>query len=163
MRRSLEAHLASRDVARVIYGSIIGLALVVALQGHPPGVGQTIAAILGTAVAVALAELYSEVVAHEAITHTPTHLNRVRQLAGEAGAVFVGVAFPAIFFLLAAIGVIERDTAYTLAKWTGVGLICAYGFLAARLSGARPLKAVVQAALVGMIGVALILLKTLTH
>jgi VIT1/CCC1 family predicted Fe2+/Mn2+ transporter len=163
MRRSLEAHLGSRDVARVIYGSIIGLALIVALQAHPPGVGQTIAALVGTAVAVALAELYSEIVAHEAITHEATHLDKVRELAGEAGAVFFGVAFPAIFFLLAAVGLIERQTAYTLAKWTGVGLICAYGFLAARLSGAGPVRATVQAVIVGLIGVGLILLKTLTH
>src|SRR4051794_13259570 len=36
LRRAVDAHLGSRDVARVIYGSIIGLALVVALGQHPP-------------------------------------------------------------------------------------------------------------------------------
>jgi hypothetical protein len=29
-------HLRSRQVSRVIYGAIIGLALVVALEAHPP-------------------------------------------------------------------------------------------------------------------------------
>jgi len=53
--RAVEAHLGSRDVARVIYGAIIGLAIVVALQEHPPTAGQVAAALVGSAVAVGLA------------------------------------------------------------------------------------------------------------
>ena len=30
-------HLDGRQVSRVVYGSIIGLALVVGLEAHPPG------------------------------------------------------------------------------------------------------------------------------
>ena len=37
MRASLEAHLGSKQVTRVVYGSIIGLALIVAIENHPPG------------------------------------------------------------------------------------------------------------------------------
>jgi hypothetical protein len=55
----LHAHLGSRQVSRVIYGAIIGLAPVVALQAHPPPPGAVIATLLGTAAAVALAEVYS--------------------------------------------------------------------------------------------------------
>src|SRR4051794_41513013 len=51
LRRAIAAHLGSRDVARVIYGAIVGLALVVGLEFHPPTAGQTIAAIAGAAVA----------------------------------------------------------------------------------------------------------------
>src|SRR4051794_41353482 len=51
LRRAIAAHLGSRDVARVIYGAIVGLALVVGLEFHPPTAGQAIAAIAGAAVA----------------------------------------------------------------------------------------------------------------
>jgi len=36
VRTSLEAHLGSRQVAKVVYGSIIGLSLVVVLDHDPP-------------------------------------------------------------------------------------------------------------------------------
>jgi hypothetical protein len=101
-RARLESHLGSRQVARVIYGAIIGLALIVALQGYPRSAGQMIGWLLGTAVAVAF-----------------------------------GVAFPAVFFLLAAGGVIRTGAAFALAKWGGFGLIGFYGFWAARASPAR--------------------------
>src|SRR4051794_4320384 len=65
LRDRIEAHLESRDVARVIYGSIIGLALVLALQAHPPTAARTAGLLVGSAVAVGLAELYSEVVGAE--------------------------------------------------------------------------------------------------
>jgi hypothetical protein len=58
----IASHLGSTQVSRVIYGSIIGLALVVALEAHPPPPGAVIATLVGSAIAVALAELYSELV-----------------------------------------------------------------------------------------------------
>ena len=62
LRGMIEDHLGSRDVARVIYGAIIGLALVVALEDHPPSPGAAAATVVGTALAVGLAEAYSEIV-----------------------------------------------------------------------------------------------------
>ena len=63
---AIESHLASRDVARIIYGAIVGLSLVVVLQDHPPPAGEVVAALAATAISVGLAELYSEAVAAEA-------------------------------------------------------------------------------------------------
>ena len=163
LRRAIEAHLGSPDVARVIYGSIIGLALVVALQAHPPGAGTVASLLVGTAVAVGLAEAYSEIVGAEARTRRRIGRKHMRALFREAGAVVFGAAFPAVFFVLSALGAYEIDTAFQLAKWTGLGLICAYGFLAARLSGYHLLGALVHAALIGAIGGALIALKALLH
>ena len=71
LRRAIESHLGSGDVARVIYGSIIGLALVVALQEHPPTAATMASFLVGTAVAVGLAEVYSEYVGAEARTRRP--------------------------------------------------------------------------------------------
>jgi hypothetical protein len=150
-------------VSRVVYGSIIGLALVVALEAHPPPSAAMIASLLGTAVAVGLAELYSELVGFETHRHRKAGATEVRRLAADVGAVAFGIAFPAVFFLLAVIGVLEADTAFTCAKWTGLGLIGVYGYAGARLSGARPAASLVQAAAVALIGAALILLKSLVH
>ena len=56
----------------------------------------------------------------------------------------------------------DTELAFTLSKWTGLGLISIYGYVAARLSGSgvwRPS----HAAAVGAIGSALIALKALVH
>jgi hypothetical protein len=161
--RAIEAHLGSRDVARVIYGAIIGLAFVVALEQHPPTVGQTVGAIVATALAVGFAEMYSEFVGTEA--RERRHLGRaeLRVLAADAFAVTFGAGFPALFFVLAAMGVLGVDAAFTLAKWTGLALIAAYGFVAARLAGSATGAAVLHASALAAIGGALIAAKALLH
>jgi hypothetical protein len=61
IRHAIDAQLGSRQVSRVISGSIIGLALVLVLDAHPTSTGVVIASLLATALAVALAELYSDI------------------------------------------------------------------------------------------------------
>ncbi len=163
MHNVLEAHLGSRQVSRVIYGSIIGLALVVVLQGHPPAVGVIIASLISTAVAVGLAELYSEVVGTETRTRHRIARGELAHIVEDVVAVAIGVAFPALFFILAAAGAMELDTAFTIAKWTGLALIGAYGFVAARFAGASWLGALAQALAVAAIGAVMIAVKALVH
>jgi hypothetical protein len=163
LRRAILAHLGSEDVAHVIYGSIIGLALVQALKGHPPAPAVVAGLLFGSAVAVGLAEAYSEIIAAEARTRRPVHGERMREVIREATAVVLGAGFPAVFFLLAAAGAMRQQTAFRVATWTGLALIVAYGYLGARLSGSRVLAALLKALAVGVIGGVLIGLKALLH
>jgi hypothetical protein len=163
MRAGLEAHLGSRQVAKVVYGSIIGLALVAALSSHPPTAGVMAVWLVGTAVAVGLAEVYSEIVGIETSQRHGVTRHQFAHFLEDAGAVAFGVAFPAVFFVLAALGVLEMQTAVTVAKWSGLGLIGFYGFWAARFAGAAPHHAVLRGALVALIGAGLILLKSFVH
>lgn len=163
MRSALEAHLGSRQVARIVYGSIIGLTLVVALDDHPPAAGVMTAWLLLSAVAVALAELYSEVVGAETSERHRVTRHQLAHMLDNAGAVALGVGFPAVFFLLAVLGLIQLDTAFAIAKWGGLGLIGFYGYWAARFSGAPVSRALLQAALVAAVGGTVILFKALLH
>ena len=163
MHRAIEAHLDSRQVSRVIYGAIVGLALVVALEDHPPSTAVVIGTLLSTAVAVALAELYSEVVGTSARLRRKIEAHRIRHVRDDVIAVAIGVAFPAVFFALSALGTIDLTTAFTVAKWSGLGLISFYGFCAARLSGAPLSSSLLQALAVGATGALLIAFKALVH
>ena len=163
IRRVIFAHLASRQASRVIYGAIIGLALIVALETHSPGVGSVIASLLGTAVAVALAELYSEVIGFEAIGRRKATRKELPHLAGDVAAVAFGIAFPTLFFILAAAGVFGEQTAFDVAEWAGLGLIGLYGFAGARLSGETRVRSLLKATGVALIGALLIGLKLLVH
>jgi hypothetical protein len=163
VRAAIEAHLGTRQVARVIYGAIIGMALIVALAAHPPAPGSVVAALAATAVAVGLAEVYSEVVAAETRTRHRVTSEHVHEILADAVAVGFGIAFPVVYFVLAALGAMEVDTAFRLAKWSGVGLIGFYGFCAARLAGARVPFALLQGCAAAAIGAALIAFKAIVH
>ena len=152
----LRVHLGSGHVSRVIYGAIIGLALVVALEHHPPPAGTVTGALVATAIAVGLAEIYAEMVGGVGTGH-------LRHSLEDAVAVAFGIAFPAVLFLMASAGWIELDTAFGLAKWTGLGLIGFYGFCGARLAGEGVRSSVVRALVVMAIGAALIAFKSLLH
>ena len=147
----------------MVYGSIIGLALVLTMERHPPAVGAAVGTLLATAVAVALAELYSELIGAQTRAGLGGETEPVRTVVTDVVAVAFGIGFPSIFFLAAVFDLIAYDTAFTLAKWTGLGLIMGYGYVAGRLSGASRSRAVLQALAVGLVGAVLIGVKALLH
>ena len=159
----IATHLGTAQVSRVVYGAIIGMALIVVLQSHPPTAAVVVATLMATALAVALAELYSEVIGHQARTRSRVPRHHVRHLAGEVAAVAFGIAFPSVFFVMAVAGLIELETAFRAAKWSGVGLIGFYGFCAARLAGERVGAALWQAVAVAAVGALLIAFKAVVH
>ena len=162
-REAFMRHLGTGQVARVIYGAIIGMALIVALQTHPPSATEMTVALLSTAVAVGLAEGYSDLVGFETRMRRRVTPDELREILDDVLAVMFGIVFPDVFFGLAAVGAIQLDTAFGLAKWSGLGLIAFYGFCAARLAGERLAGAFLRGAAVGAIGALLILLKSLVH
>jgi hypothetical protein len=133
------------------------------LEQHPPEPAVVVGSLLATAVAVGLAELYSEVVGTE--TRTRSHVGReqLAEMADDVLAVAFGVAFPAVFFVLAALDAMSSDTAFRIARWSGLGLIACYGYAAGRLAGERRLRCVAQALAVAAVGGALIAVKALIH
>jgi hypothetical protein len=163
MRGAIDSHLGSAQVPRVIYGAIIGLALVVALEDHPPEAGVMAGFILATALAAALAELYSDIIGAETRTHARVESARMRNISKEVAAVACGAGFPAVFFVLASASAIELDTAFTIAKWSGLGLIGLYGYFGGRLSGRSVPASILHALAVGLIGGFLIAFKALLH
>jgi diacylglycerol kinase len=163
MWHGIEDHLGSEQVSRVVYGAIIGMALIVVLEHHPTTPGITTATLFATALAVALAELYSDWIGHVVKHRSGFHRQELREIAKDVSAVAIGIVFPDVFFLLSTLGLLELHTAFTLAKWTGLALITAYGYAAGRLSGESRKRAALQALAVTAIGVALIGFKALVH
>jgi hypothetical protein len=163
VRATLESHLGSRQVARVVYGAIIGLTLIVAVEDHPPSAAVMAAWLVLTGVTVALAEVYSEVIGVETSERHRVTRHQLAHLLGQGWAVLLGVGFPAVFFLLAVVGVLELNTAFASARWSGLGLIGFYGYWAARFAGAPVPRALAQAAAVATIGALVIAFKVLLH
>jgi hypothetical protein len=156
-------HLGPSQFSRLIYGAIVGLALIVGLEHEEPAPGVMAGTLIATGVAVGLAEFYSEFLGTEVATRRRVDRARFRELAANVAAVTFGASFPAIFFVLAAAGAMEIDAAFEVAKWSGLPLTAFYGFCAARLRGEGLPAALFQAALVALIGGFLIAFKALLH
>lgn len=159
----VQSHLRSGQVSRVVYGSIIGLALVLTLEAKPSSPGIVAGTLVATAVAVGLAEMYSELLGRRANVGMGGEAEPLRGVVEDTVAVIFGVSFPAVFFLVAVAGPIQSETAYALAKWSGFGLIAAYGYLAARQAGSSHPQAALRAVGVALIAALLILFKALVH
>jgi hypothetical protein len=163
MNTHMTDHLGPGQYSRLIYGAIIGLALTVALEHEEPDAAVMAGTLVGTGIAVGLAELYSEFLGAELRTRRRVDRARFREIATNVVAVIFGASFPAIFFALAAAGAMETGTAFEIAKWSGLPLTAFYGFCAARLRGEGWPAALFQAAVVALIGGFLIGLKALLH
>lgn len=163
VHRRILTHLSSGQVSRVVYGSIIGLALVLTLEAHPPAPAAAVGTLLATALAVALAELYSEHLGGRTLASMGEHREPLSAMTENAVAVAIGVAFPSVFFLAVVLDVMAYGTAFAVAKWSGLALIAGYGFLAARLTGAGMARALLEAGAVAAIAAVLIGLKALVH
>ena len=122
-----------------------------------------VASLLATAVAVGLAELYSEIVGTETRTHHRINRGELAEMWDDAVAVGFGIAFPAVFFVLAALDVLKLNTAFTISRWSGIGLIGFYAFVAGRLAGETWLRALLQALAVAAVGGVLVAVKALIH
>ena len=163
MPSAIYEHLGSRQFSRLIYGAIVGLGLIVALEHEEPGAAVMAGTLVGTGIAIGLTELYSEFLGTEVAARRRVDRAHFREMAANVAAVIFGASFPALFFVLAAVGAMEIDTAFKIAKWSGLPLTAFYGFAAARLRGEGRPAALLQAAVVALIGGFLIALKALLH
>jgi hypothetical protein len=133
---------------------------VLALEDEVHAAVETAGFIVAAAFVVGLAELFSEEISEEARTRAPVGATEVRRLARDAAAVVVGAGFPALYFILSGFGAFSVDSAFALAKWTGLALVCTYAFLSARMSGGSVRRAAWHAAIAGLAGVALVQIKS---
>jgi len=161
--RGIEEHLGSEQVSRVIYGAIIGMALVVVLEHQHPSAAVVAASLVATGLAVGLAEVYSDFIGTQTRLRRKLDRHHYRHMLESVAAVFFGIVFPDVFFVIAALGAMEIDTAFALAKWSGIALIAFYGFAAGRLSGSGFMTSLLHGLAVAAIGAALIGFKVLVH
>ena len=149
--------------ARAVYGSIIALAVILALQRTQAAASEVIPAVIGSVIAASLAELYAEYIALTIRDrHHPGRV-RLREELTDVAAGSVAAMLPMVPFILVAFGWIELATAYDLARWVGIGVIAAYTVLANRLAGLSTMRTFLVTTAVIAIGLSLIAIKALTH
>ena len=149
---------------KAVYGIIIALAIVITLETHPPRPLEAEIAILLGAFAVAMAEFYSDFLQARIDIRGRVPRAEMIDIARHVGTVLVAALLPIPVFLLVSLGVLSIEGAFTIVKWMLVGLLFAYGYVAAIIGGAGITWSIILGAMVGSIGVFVVLAKaTLAH
>jgi archaellum biogenesis protein FlaJ (TadC family) len=139
------------------------LAILLAMQDHPPGPWVSAITVAGTVLVVLAAEVYAELLGEEIdlgrVTTKTERRARLRRLAP----ITLSAEAPVVVLVLAGLGLFEEDTAFNIAIWVTVCLITVEGYLARRLAGRTVLASMRSAATLGALGVLLAVLKQLSH
>ncbi|HFQ94788.1 MAG TPA: hypothetical protein ENK32_12300 [Anaerolineae bacterium] len=146
-------------VAKIIYGTIMVLVVILAMEEHPPSAAGSLALILMTGLGVALAESYSDYIGISIKEKRSLSLGGQRQIVHNVSGVLIGALLPAPFFILAWVGIMELEAAFRWARWALLGVLLFYGYVAARLSGRSHAFSIFFAVVASSIGVIVVLFK----
>ena len=150
-------HRRAERLGHALYGLIIVTATLVAEQGHVTEVVDALGLLLGTALVLLLAHIYTGTIAERAVEgHNLGSLGR-RIVVEDNLPVLIAIFAPGLLFILAGLGVMSLDTAYTasivlsLAALFGLGL---YEGRSASMSWPQSLLGGAAAGTIGLIVVA---------
>jgi hypothetical protein len=156
-------HSQGHYAARSVYGAILVLALLLALQQHPTGPFHAALLVAGTILAVLAAEAYADLLGLEIDRGGPPTREQRRDKIRELAVVTGAAEGPVLVLVLAGFGVIGEARAFRLAVGITIALLFLAGFLARWLAG-RSLWASLQSSLVaGGLGVGLAVFKHFVH
>ncbi len=147
-----------------IYGTVLVSALV-AVGWKFDTDWEVLVFIVGTVAVFWLSHIYSMVISREEARapHGRALVAEWLTAAHEAVGMVLAMLVPAVFLLLATLGVLDEYVAYYIALWTGVGILAVLGFVNARRRGQSWPRQLVNASLTSAFGLVIIWLSTLVH
>jgi hypothetical protein len=152
--------LALRAISgRLVYGTVVILATLLAVGVAGPTVIDEIGAILLATLAVVFAEFYSEVVGATIRERRRLTHRELAKTAGELGTLAFAAIPPLVVTAGSAIGLYSADTAIWASIWLLSTSLFAFGFAAGRVSGRSLVGSAVAAAVLLAIGVGVIVVK----
>lgn len=156
-------HSEGHYAARCVYGAILVLALLLALQQHPPGPFHAALLVAGTILAVLAAETYADLLGVEVDMGRPPTRDQRREKLRELAVVTGAAEGPVLVLVLAGLGLMDKQLAFQVAVWITIGLLFLAGFLARWLSGRSFWASLQSSCAVGGLGIALAIFKQLAH
>ena len=147
----------------IIYGSITVLAILMAVGSHPEAPLRTAAILFGSVLAITLAKAFAELMAHAIATGERITRHVWRAAWRHSSATLAVANLPTIFFVASAMGWLRVELAVLLSQWVCILLLLALGARAGWVIDRRIGPAILGGLFAGGIGVALSLMKLLTH
>jgi multidrug transporter EmrE-like cation transporter len=142
---------------------VIVLAVIVALDDTRVSAGDALTSTVGAALVTVFAELYADYLGATIRSgRRPTRAEERKSIRNTALG-FLAALLPAVFFVFAVLDTIELHTAFTIATWTGIGVVGTYAFVANRLAGMPILGSAFAGVGFAVLGAILVALKAIVH
>lgn len=155
--------LTAARASHAVYGSIIVLAVITGLDEASATSRESLLAVVGLAVAVGLSQIYADMIGSTLREARPLKPDEWLEISANVAFGFGAALLPAIFFVLATVGVLSLGHAFSIAEWAGITVIWVYVFAAARGAGLTLVRALMWSAVFTACGVGLVELKLLAH
>jgi hypothetical protein len=157
-------HQRARRVADAVYGTILVLAVVLALSKDREADAATIlGGALATAIVFWIVHVYAEMLDRRASGETTPTWSLVKDAAWQEWPLVRAALLPMAPLLLGAFDVFSRSTAVTLSLAIGIANLAAWGYIAGRAVHQSWIKRVATALGAAGLGALLVLLKNLVH
>ena len=149
---SVPVHQRAERLGHALYGLIIVTATLVAEKGHVTEVIDALGLLLGTALVLLLAHTYSAAMAERAVEgHSLGSLGR-RIVVEDNLPVLIAIVAPGLLFILAGMGAVSLDTAYTAAIVLSLAALFGLGLYEGRTAGTSWSESLLSGAAAGTIG-----------
>jgi hypothetical protein len=155
---------AATGIARVIYGQILAMSLVVALsEDESLGAGDILLWLLVTMAVFWLAHAYADVLAARLERDEGTLGSQIRRSLGGEWPLVQAAAVPGFALFLGSVGALSRDSAVDLAIALGVAQLALWGVAIGRSRGLDPKGVLASAGSSAAFGLVLVGLKVFVH
>lgn len=115
------------SVSKAIYGSISVLAVLLVMEEHPPAAWRAATTLFGTALAIALAESYSETVAEILAQRKRLNAEEIRGIWRLTRPILLSANLPTLVLLLSAAGFYPVAAGLKIAEYAIYLALFAYG------------------------------------
>lgn len=149
--------------AKAIYGLLTVLALLVAMEEHPPTPLRASVTLFGAIFGIALAEAYSEWIAEMLAHRRPLSREELRGIWRVVAPVMLGAQPPTVVLLISALGFLPVETAIDVGQWTDLALLYLFGVRVGRVAQQTWPLAIGSGAIATATGALIILVKSLFH
>ena len=133
-RRPIKSPLFDRSFASsAIYGTLTVMAVIVAMEDHPPPALRAAAQMFGVTLAIAIAKAYAEIIAGTLHRGRRLIAEEWREILRRVSPVLFGSQGPTVVMLLSAFGLFSVETAIDVSKALILVLLFVYGLRVAQL------------------------------
>jgi hypothetical protein len=157
-------HVSAESYAGAIYGTIVATSVIAGVSEDEDVTSRDILlATIGTTVVFWIAHVYARILGERAERRAPLTREQMWGIARTEWPMVESGVLIAIPPALAALGVWSSEFGAELAIWLGVGVLFACGFLLARRERLRLRGALLAGTVNALLGLIVVLLKTLVH
>ncbi len=165
---STDKHTMAHFINAYVYGNILVLAAIIAVDTHAIAEGHAALAVIGTGIATFIAHIFSEAQSYDVLREEDTRDARnvaMREAMKNARPIFSSAIAPALLFFVAHHHLITPGVAWQAAVWIVFWRLTRVGFITAKFRGeeATP-RLILRGILMAVVCVGIAQLKVvLTH